>query len=301
MIAVAAFITTMNFFASADTSAAASAFGVSTNPARMSTLSRTTSSCAWRLATSGATPPVSLRMISIFLPATVSPCSFIYSLMALSICVAASANWPEYGRIRPILTGCCACAGDAARAASAAKIAAKCRFMVCPPPRATIARRTRRRKFATRPAAGRGSLGLDVRHAHDLGVLAYLRAHEPPELRRRVSDRLGTERLQALAERGIGERRAHFRVQAVEDFRRRVRRREHAEPASMVLEAGHAGLGRGGNIGHLRVALRVGVGERAHPAALQVLENRRRRREHHLRLARDRRRHRGAGPLVGDV
>src|SRR6266705_4276958 len=54
--------------------------------------------------------------------------------MALSICVAASANWPEYGMISPILTGCCACAGNAAKTASAAKTAAKCRFMVCPPP-----------------------------------------------------------------------------------------------------------------------------------------------------------------------
>ena len=54
MIEVAAFMTTMNFLASAETSAAASAFGVSRKPARMSTLSRTTSSCASRLATSGA-------------------------------------------------------------------------------------------------------------------------------------------------------------------------------------------------------------------------------------------------------
>ena len=77
MIEVAAFMTTMNFLACAETSAAASAFGVSTKPARMSTLSRTTSSCARRLATSGATPPVSLRMISIFLPATVSPFCFM--------------------------------------------------------------------------------------------------------------------------------------------------------------------------------------------------------------------------------
>ena len=37
MIEVAAFITTMNFLACAETSAAASAFGVSRNPARMST------------------------------------------------------------------------------------------------------------------------------------------------------------------------------------------------------------------------------------------------------------------------
>ena len=31
----------------------------------------------------------------IFRPATVSPCCFMYSLMPLSICSAASANWPE--------------------------------------------------------------------------------------------------------------------------------------------------------------------------------------------------------------
>jgi len=77
MIEVAAFMTTMNFFACAETSAAASAFGVSKNPARMSTPSRTISSCANRFATSGAGPPTSLRMISIVLPATVSPCCFM--------------------------------------------------------------------------------------------------------------------------------------------------------------------------------------------------------------------------------
>jgi hypothetical protein len=74
MIAVAAFMLTMNFFACAETSAAASAFGVSAKPASTSTLSRTTSSWASRLAMSGAIPPVSRRRISIFLPATLSPC-----------------------------------------------------------------------------------------------------------------------------------------------------------------------------------------------------------------------------------
>ena len=77
MIEVAAFITTMNLFASAETSAAARALGVRRNPARRSTLSRTTSSCACRLATSGFGPPTSRRMISIFLPATLSPCIFM--------------------------------------------------------------------------------------------------------------------------------------------------------------------------------------------------------------------------------
>ena len=63
----------MSLPASVATSAAPSASGVSAKPARMSTPSRTTSSWARRLATSGFGPPVSLRMISIFLPATSSP------------------------------------------------------------------------------------------------------------------------------------------------------------------------------------------------------------------------------------
>ena len=74
---VAAFMITMNFLASAETLDTAMVLGESSKPARMSTLSRVTSSCASRVATSGATPPVSLRMISIFLPATVSPFCFM--------------------------------------------------------------------------------------------------------------------------------------------------------------------------------------------------------------------------------
>src|SRR6266850_510138 len=258
MMAVAAFITTMNFFASAEMSAAASAL---------------------RLATSGATPPVSLRMNSSFLPATVSPCSFTYSLMALSICVAASANWPEYGMISPILT-VCAPADDTA--ASNTNAATKFRIMV---------------GFSSCGF----SFGLDVRQAHDLRVLADFRAHELLELGRRVADRLRTERLETLAEQGVGKSGAYFRVHAIENVRRRARGREHAEPAAVVLEARHAGLGRGRDVGHLRVALRVGVGERAQPARLELLQDRRRSREHHLRLTRNRRRHRGAGAFVGDV
>jgi hypothetical protein len=49
---VAAFMITIGFFASAEMGATASAFGVSPKPARMSTLSRVRSSCAWRLAMS---------------------------------------------------------------------------------------------------------------------------------------------------------------------------------------------------------------------------------------------------------
>src|SRR6516162_6014578 len=67
MIDVAAFITTVNFFACVERSATASASGVSTKPASTSTRSLTMSSCARRLAVSG-TPAVSLRMSSIRLP-----------------------------------------------------------------------------------------------------------------------------------------------------------------------------------------------------------------------------------------
>jgi hypothetical protein len=74
---VAAFMSIISFLASVATSAAPSASGVRVKPARMSTLSRTSSSWARRLATSGFGPPVSLRMISIFLPATLSPFCFM--------------------------------------------------------------------------------------------------------------------------------------------------------------------------------------------------------------------------------
>ena len=56
--------------------AVAIAEGVMPKPARMATLSLTTSSCASRLVTSG-TLVSSLRMTSTFLPATVSPCCFM--------------------------------------------------------------------------------------------------------------------------------------------------------------------------------------------------------------------------------
>ncbi len=72
-IDVAAFMRIIGFFASVASGATASAFGVKPKPTRKSTLSRVISSCARRLATSGAGPVESLGTISIFLPATVSP------------------------------------------------------------------------------------------------------------------------------------------------------------------------------------------------------------------------------------
>ena len=72
MIEVPAAITISGTLACVAIGAAASAAGVRPKPARKSTLSLTTSSCASRLVTSG-TAVSSFRMTSIFLPATVSP------------------------------------------------------------------------------------------------------------------------------------------------------------------------------------------------------------------------------------
>src|SRR6059036_758111 len=65
------------------------------------------------------------------------------------------------------------------------------------------------------PLRAPDSLGLDLGQAHDLRVLAYLRAHELLELGRRVADRLRAQRFQALAERGIGKSGAYFRVKEI--------------------------------------------------------------------------------------
>ena len=118
MIEVAAFMITIGFLASVAIGATASALGVSPKPARKSTLSRVTSSCARRLATSGAGPVVSFCTISIFWPATVSPWSFMYAFIPPSICAPYSANGPENGATMPSLTTFCAVArvGAAARA-----------------------------------------------------------------------------------------------------------------------------------------------------------------------------------------
>jgi hypothetical protein len=85
---VAAFITTIGFFASVATGATAKAEGVSAKPARISTLSLTTNSCARRLLTSPAVPGLSSLMISSTLrPPKVSPLVARYNLTPCSICL----------------------------------------------------------------------------------------------------------------------------------------------------------------------------------------------------------------------
>ncbi len=116
MIEVAAFMITIAFFASVAIGATASAFGVKPKPTRMSTFSRVTSSCARRLATSGEGPVVSFCTISIFLPATVSPLSFMYAFIPPRICWPYCANGPENSPTMPSLTTFCA--GEAPASAS---------------------------------------------------------------------------------------------------------------------------------------------------------------------------------------
>ena len=72
MIEVPAAMTSSTTLASVASGAAASAAGVTPKPAMTLTLSLTISSWAMRLVLSG-TAPSSLRITSIFLPATVSP------------------------------------------------------------------------------------------------------------------------------------------------------------------------------------------------------------------------------------
>ena len=73
MIDVPAAITSSTTLASVASGATARAVGVMPKPATTATLSLTISSWAMRLVLSG-TAPSSLRITSIFLPATVLPC-----------------------------------------------------------------------------------------------------------------------------------------------------------------------------------------------------------------------------------
>src|ERR1041384_4220852 len=99
----------------------------------MSTLSRTTSFCDRRLATSGAGPPVSLRMISILLPPQLPPpCCFMYVLMPLSIWLPASANCPDSVSTSPIRTVLWACAGSQAASTTAPRAAPSVLFILPP-------------------------------------------------------------------------------------------------------------------------------------------------------------------------
>src|SRR5712692_3493573 len=134
-----------------------------------------------------------------------------------------------------------------------------------------------------------------------LGVSLQLRLHELLEVRRRIGDRLDADVVEPRAHFLVLHRGAHFAPELVDDVRGRVGRREHAEPSAVVPVLRQPGFRRGRNLRERGVALLAGPGEDAHPAALEVRHERRRRREHNLYFAL---RHcRGGGPaaLVGDV
>src|SRR5262245_10156002 len=93
----------------------AMALGVNAEP-MTATLSLTMSSCASRLELSG-TPPSSLTMRSIFLPATLAPFLSMYILMPAWTCLPTGASPPVSGSTTPTFTSC-------AKAPVAASVAA---------------------------------------------------------------------------------------------------------------------------------------------------------------------------------
>src|SRR5712664_3575365 len=103
MVEDAAFMTIIGTLACVASGATASAFGVRPKPAMKSTLSCVIKSCARRLAISGEGPVVSFSTSSTFLPATVSPCCFMYALIPFWICLPYPANGPENSATRPTL------------------------------------------------------------------------------------------------------------------------------------------------------------------------------------------------------
>src|SRR5882762_5443315 len=118
----------------------------------------------------------------------------------------------------PPLSGCCAYAGDAAKTASAAKIAAKCRFMVCPPSQLPL---------SLFPAEFSGELRLAdrVRVDHVAGERGARAAHVEPVHLQRVQREVVAVRLVArwragatpagAAEIGVDLRAAERQVGAV--------------------------------------------------------------------------------------
>src|SRR3954452_24780681 len=128
MAEVPAAITSSTDFDWVASGAAAIAAGVTPKPAMTLTLSLTMSSWARRLVLSG-TAPSSLRITSIFLPATVAPCCCMYSFTPASICLPVEACGPVIGRMRPIFTLSCASALPANSVASASDAIPETEFL----------------------------------------------------------------------------------------------------------------------------------------------------------------------------
>ncbi len=125
MMEVPAAITIIGTRASVATGAVARASGVRPKPARIFTLSRTTSSCASRRVVSGATPVSSRSRISSRRPPCVSPFMRSQVRTAASICRPVEAKGPVIGRISPIRQTCAWAIAGRGRAGAAARAAAE--------------------------------------------------------------------------------------------------------------------------------------------------------------------------------
>src|SRR4051794_38780640 len=111
-----------------------------------------------------------------------------------------------------------------------------------------------RSTMASGASSRRISLRLDVGRLDYLGPFRRVGADALDELLGRAADRLGTDRVEALAQVGGLNAGDHLTLQPRDDLTRRARRREHAEPGVEV-ELRHAGLGEGRDLGQQRRAL----------------------------------------------
>src|SRR5712692_3562532 len=146
-----------------------------------------------------------------------------------------------------------------------------------------------------------GLFRLDPRQPDLLFVSLQLARHELLELCGRVGHRLDADRDQPLAYLRDLHRAAHLAPELVNDIGRCVGRREHREPAAVVLVLRQPGLRGGRHFGGGRMALVAGVREHLGAAALVVRQDRRRRGEHGLHFAGGERGGRRPAALVRDV
>src|SRR6185503_18809676 len=120
------------------------------------------------------------------------------------------------------------------------------------------------------------------------------------ELRRRVADRLDAERRVAAADVGLAEHRGDLLLQAREDLRRRLRRRQDAGPR-LDDEALEPALDERRHFRQRARAPRRRHAEALQPAALHELLRRGHRGEHERDLSADHVAHRLTAALVGHV
>src|SRR6266446_7382509 len=143
------------------------------------------------------------------------------------------------------------------------------------------------------------SFHLGARRNHDLSPLLGLGGDHLAEILRGALEGLAAEFGQALEHAGIGEGAIHFGVDLLDDLSRSAFGHADAEPGGSLVAVD--GFGDGGEVGHRRLALRGGDGERADPAAVDMRGGGGQVVEEHMNLAGDEVGEGGAGALVGHV